>query len=212
MPEQRRRSKPACLPDLRWPPIVLRSAGNAGLCPGIWCGSSQNRAPVIGGNVRVVFKVFLLSILPLAVGDFAQSPGSAQAGKARFSLAISTATPAVPAGSPLKIEILLTNTSSQTLSFSWAGEFPYELDVRNANGGTVPETEKGRHERALREGMSSFSTFDYQVKPGARDKTECIISELYDMSKPGVYFIQAQRLGGIQQKVKSNVLKVTLAG
>jgi uncharacterized protein (DUF58 family) len=139
-----------------------------------------------------------------------------QATQALFSLNISAKDDTVPAGSTVKVEIVLTNTSNRVIYIIHekapdAGEQAgFTLDVRNADGSVVAFTRYGQkffnHEAVFLGAPAPFA-----LKPGNPLKDEIVVSKLFDLSKPGKYSIQVKRLDDSSStEVSSNIISVTI--
>jgi len=109
----------------------------------------------------------------------------------------------VHGGQQITIAITLTNTTTSPI---WIPvtlgkpEFDNEILVRGPYG----------EPKELDESLN-LSTLDAVVQPGDKWQGNCTISNIYDMTMPGLYTVQARRHlrgGGI---VESNTLTMTVA-
>jgi len=138
-----------------------------------------------------------------------------------FSIVITGPQKPVKAGSEVKVEIVLKNTSGRELTIGRTNavsqaEFHYLIEVRDDQGHPAPDTEYGRRimgretkKRTILYGSDAFLT----LKPNGTLEDEAVASKLYDLSRPGKCLIQVSRAvpkelgGGI---VKSNFVSVTV--
>jgi hypothetical protein len=139
------------------------------------------------------------------------------------TIAISTAKSAVKAGSDITIEVIFTNTSKANILFASGvkredqGELDYTVHVRDSSAARAPETKRGH---LLRTGEDSpgadtyliiSSTMNIDVLPGGTVKREILLNRLYDLSKPGKYTVQVERIIGASALLtKSNALTVSI--
>ena len=71
-------------------------------------------------------------------------PGQAQAAGGVFSLTISAVQDTVSSGSEIKLMIKLTNETNREITVVNRDQYcDYTLEVRDSNGQSAPETEKG---------------------------------------------------------------------
>jgi uncharacterized protein (DUF58 family) len=97
----------------------------------------------------------------------------------------------VRSGEPIVIKLTLRNRSSSTVYL--ADSYPerdYRFQVKNETGADVALTKKG--ERLIKY-ASIYKNTRIAVAPGTTVRNTVIISDLYDMSKRGVYFIVVTR-------------------
>ncbi len=86
-------------------------------------------------------------------------PPSVQTGQVPFSIAISTQSDLMKAGSEILVEITLTNTSNHVIRVGKApGNLPqaeseYSIEVRDSKGHVAPDTDYGRTARRVTEGQ-----------------------------------------------------------
>ncbi len=139
------------------------------------------------------------------------------------SITISTAKGTVKSGSDVTVEVIFTNTSKANIVFASGakredqGELDYTVHVRDSSSARAPETKRGH---LLRTGEDSpggetyliiSSTMNIDVPPGGTVKREILLNRLYDLSKPGKYTIQVERIIGASAVLtKSNVLTITV--
>lgn len=166
---------------------------------------------VTGGGMKRFLKIALL-IVAASVGLSAQREIS----KATCSLSIRPAQINVKAGSPIEIEVNKTNTSNYVLNNSRAtnpGE-NYTFEVRR-DGTPAAESETLRHlmkpgstgpeEKGTGPIQGRYKTnyiFE-DLPPHETFKEMVLVSEYYDMTKPGKYSIQLS-----QGRAKSNTITV----
>jgi hypothetical protein len=138
----------------------------------------------------------LLAWWSVALLIVASLPGSAQPApsvqKDGSPSSITVSTPkAAQLGSPILVEITMTNVSSKTLCFvQGAGSLLYVVELRDDAGKMLEETEKGAE--LNRHHGHAFSTYGKMitVKPGENRKTTFAINEWFKISTPGKYFVR----------------------
>jgi hypothetical protein len=147
---------------------------------------STEHSEVIGGNtVRLRSedqKELMIRLLRDTTMAHSQAPP--------FNLTLSAVEPRLIAGSPVDLEVVMTNTSNHevdcTSNYSNALDRNYLYDVRDAEGWPVPRIEKKYH--------GGFNIWPCTLKPGQSDNPGGgRISILYDFSQPGKYTIQVSR-------------------
>lgn len=114
--------------------------------------------------------------------------------KPAFTITISTPESVVDAGSNVKITITMTNTSDRDV-FYGSGTEPVEIRVLDSDGKSVAETPKGMkiHGTEPNRQPHSGSNDRLFLKPGTALSWYRIVSNEFDMKKPGNYTILAQR-------------------
>jgi len=130
----------------------------------------------------------------------------ASSGKPRLSVALSAVEKTSKAGSKVIVDVLLTNTSSgRVLLPAGGGEdilLWYTIQVRRKDGTPVPESQliqaqKRESSKPLPPGMfkvDNYSRIMGELQPGQTAKDRVVLSDLYDMSQPGDYVVQAERI------------------
>jgi hypothetical protein len=130
----------------------------------------------------------------------------ASSGKPRLSVALSAVEKTSKAGSRVIVDVSLTNTSSgRVLLPGGGGEdmLPwYTIQVRRKDGTPVPDSQlvqarKRESAKPLPPGMfkvDNYSRIAGEMQPGQTLKERVVLSDLYDMSEPGDYVVQAQRV------------------
>jgi hypothetical protein len=162
-------------------------------------------------------------LLVLAISAHIAMAGPAQkSAQASFSVAISAPQTAVKAGSEIKINIILANTSDRqlviTVDRGAQGEFDYTIKLSDSNGHEPPET---KYFRAVR-GKDASDPGDTTtlvvspssglkgLKPGETFKSTIDLTELYNLQQ-GRYAIQLERFDDKSKTlVKSNKLTVSV--
>jgi hypothetical protein len=132
-------------------------------------------------------------------------PSLAQAKAQSFTLKISAVQNVVKVGSNVRVKIELKNTSEDDISL---GGMPcgnkegcpelqgYHFIVRNFQGKEPPLTKWGRQVFGRPKPNETFprvileSVVSFPLSPGQTYTTEIIVSNLYDLSVPGIYTIQ----------------------
>ena len=119
----------------------------------------------------------------------------------------------VQSGSPITVRVTITNTSKATIGLDEMEVSPYIGIVRGADGILTPETEQGRKikEKQKQRVDPNFvaSRFASPLGPGKSVTAECVVSKLYDMSVPGKYSIQLERIWG-RNVIPSNTITVNV--
>ncbi len=138
----------------------------------------------------------------------------AQSQQRPLSIAISTPQSALKAGSEVRIEVTLTNTSNRRVLIQERNPATdYEIDVRDQRGTAVPETDLGRKLKEPPVIPMNSRNFEMYLRPNESAKENIALSDLYDMSHPGQYTIQVSRAVSNKPKdgvVKSNTITVTV--
>jgi hypothetical protein len=129
--------------------------------------------------MRILFALALLGTVAMAESQ--TTP---------FTLTLNAVEPQVVAGSPVDVEVVMTNTSNHdvscTSSYSNGLDRNYQYDVRDAEGRPVPQIESKYH--------GGVSVWKCSLDPGESDNPKGgRISVLYDFSRPGKYTIQVSR-------------------
>jgi hypothetical protein len=153
-------------------------------------------------------KFVLFMIVPyLAATSFPQGANQS------FSLSIAAQEETAKTGSEIKIKTTLTNVTKHDLTFFDTNrDCDYPVEVRNDNGNPAPETEYKQQLRC-KEGPSDGRIIMVNLKPQEARHDEIVVTRLYDLTRPGKYFVQVLRkvpkeLG--QGTVKSNILTITV--
>jgi hypothetical protein len=161
---------------------------------------------------RTIQIVFTIGALTLAT---VSSLG--QDAKAPFTLTLSTKTNEFRAGADVKLEIVQTNTSDQTIDCTYRGgggvNLEYSYDVRDEDGNSV--------EKAVRPHME-LDTADIHpcgLAPGDTSSNRILLSRVYKLDRPGKYSIRVSRFApeikddqGNPLKVVSNTITITITG
>jgi hypothetical protein len=127
----------------------------------------------------------------------------------------------VKAGSEVKVEIVLKNTSDRELTVGRTNavsqaECHYLIEVRDNQGQPAPDTEFGRRimgRETKKRVILYWGDAYFTLKPNETLEDEAVASKLYDLSRPGKYIVQVSRVvpkelgGGV---VKSNPVTVTV--
>jgi len=128
---------------------------------------------------------------------------------APFAIAVRADKSQIEAGDPIAITVRLTNTSKQEInaSSSWESgtDMGYEYDIRDSNGHL--------YERKTHTGPISDTSKIRTLKPGESMEESTLVSEEYDLSRPGEYVIQlSRRIHGNpgDDAVKSNSITITV--
>jgi hypothetical protein len=179
-------------------------------------------------NLNKAARVFGFCAVTLLVGITANAGARFQQPTQQvspsFSLAISIAKGVVKTGSPTQIDITVKNVSDHPISLSTLYIHPNveitdHVTVVDPNGSKSAETELARrslgHSTAADEARSPTVVTGKQVllnlKAGQSFTYQLNIDELYDLSVPGKYSIQIERLDAeANVSVKSNKITITV--
>ena len=113
-----------------------------------------------------------------------------------FTITISASEHAFRAGAKVRVHVMLTNISDETLNMERSpdpekAEEHYTVLVHDKkNGKDVPKTDYGR---SIREGEAIGSEIAVWLKPGESLEENVDISKLFDISYPGEYEVQLSR-------------------
>lgn len=139
---------------------------------------------------------------------------------APYSLAIKARQNVVKVGSEVRVKISLTNTSNHEIVVSREkgnalGELDYKVDVRDETGGLARKTKYLRAIQGENTGETTVTVSSpglFSVQPGkSLEEEDVVVSNLYDLSKPGKYAIQVERTDETSKTaVKSNTITITV--
>lgn len=129
-----------------------------------------------------------------------------------FSLTIATKESTVRAGSPVLVEVKMENKSDHDLAVYRAvsgdldqGGWVYKVSVRDTKGVEPPQTKF-----AQSVGVAGSGGY-VSLRPEKTLTDRCNVAKLYDLSRPGNYTIQVERLDEQSKAfVKSNTITVTV--
>lgn len=153
-------------------------------------------------DIRRMASVFAV----LAVAFFPR-PGLSQNTVALFSIEASVDQDVVPSGSLVKLKAEITNNSAGTIAFSEDG-VGLAVEVRDSTGNLLPWTEK--YQRVRR--TPHLRRISIEVAPGETRKWMFLLSDMYDLSKPGQYAAQIVWSGhGTYPDVRSNTVQFTIS-
>jgi hypothetical protein len=135
-----------------------------------------------------------------------------------FSLTISTPQEIVKAGSEVRVDVVLRNTSDHEITLlrspgTGRGELEFESDVLGEKGNLASQTKYGQQLKKSGLNAVEGSRIMFRLQPGETYEDSMSLNKLYDLSKPGKYKIQLHKrvpehLG--QGVVKSNALVITV--
>ena len=167
--------------------------------------------------MKAIFALWLVASCALS------AIGRAQAASQPFAITISplhdgdSSSDVIKAGEPLALTVTLVNNSHKAVSIpNMDLDLYYTIDVRDEHGNTAPETEEARK---MREAASSPNYRRWRsgvmgkLKPHDKSTDKLLVTQYWDMSRPGKYTIQVERqlpeeLG--KGSVKSNTITVTV--
>ena len=136
-----------------------------------------------------------------------------------FTLTISAAKTSVPVGSPMTLIAEMKNVSDKDIftGITMTGDRVqlHHIDIRvlDKDGKPVPETEHGMliHGRHPRGSTVINHAFSIPVAPGESTPEDYDLAKEFELTKPGTYSVQAQRLDYASQiLVKSNTITFTI--
>jgi hypothetical protein len=163
----------------------------------------------------------------LAVG-LAICPPRLPSAEPSFSIAISSSQTSFSAGSPIVLQVIMTNTSSHGISLVVdpkthnAEMSDFRVEVTDSRGNTpkiIKYYDSVTGEKAPREaivnpddnGLIVGSFFEMMLAPGKAERLRMDISKLADLRVPGQYSVRLKRTDPASgDPVFSNVLKITL--
>ncbi len=137
---------------------------------------------------------------------------SAQNSTAPFTLTLEAKENPVHAGSEVKVDITLRNSSNRAMYMSYGlSEVDYAFDVRDSQQRIPPETEFARTSK----GRAYFSNNQvFYLQPGeSLPKAPLVVSKFYDLSRPDKYTIQVSRVVPKELgsgTIKSNFITITV--
>jgi hypothetical protein len=144
-----------------------------------------------------------------------QQPLQAGTGGGSFSIVISAPEDEVQIGSDARVIITLKNLSKRQIMIAGhAGinnpEFSYRIEVRNAEGHEVEESDYARGLRNERVQEEGRSTVDY-VQPGGVEVQTAHIGKLVNLRRPGRYTVRVSRKDSASgATVKSNEITLNV--
>lgn len=156
----------------------------------------------------MTFASKVISPLLVFLGAMTPSPP-----KEVLSLSISPTMQTVKTGSQVRVEAKLTNVANDPVSFSdTIPDCDLTVTITDAKGESPPETS---YKRGLKCGgrLTASRNILVTLKPGESRKEEIVITRLYQLERPGSYFVQAQRQPPTDPSasyVKSNTVTVTV--
>jgi hypothetical protein len=163
-----------------------------------------------GAEMKTSLKCVLILITLITLAMCAAS--STQTSTPPFALTLEAEENPVKAGSEVKVDITLQNSSNRAIHVHLSlAEMEYTFEVRDGQNRIPPETEYARKAK----GRGYFSNDQiFYLQPGeSLPKDLLVLTRFYDMSRPGKYTVQVSRavpkeLGG--GTVKSNTLTITV--
>jgi hypothetical protein len=146
--------------------------------------------------------LLLLAILWIVVCAAAQDAQLAPRA-AQVRLVLTSVHATEKSGAKIAIEIK-GKFMSDGLDGACTGEQPYSVDVYDASGRRAAHTDHGR-EVDTRPVVPITSCISVNVKAGTTWKDQMVVSDLYDMGKPGKYLVRVNR-----GDEKSNTITLTV--
>lgn len=161
-----------------------------------------------------------VAITVFAIMAQAPAAGLAQGASASYSVAIETPMATVKVGSEIVVNIALTNLTDQGISVDMEaggrGEFDFTINVNDSAGRPAAYSEyyravKGQHETGRPMVVVTYSSGPHPVKARGVLKDTVQLDKLYDLSQPGKYTVQLERVDVLTKiLVKSNQITVTV--
>lgn len=143
--------------------------------------------------------------LLMACNSFAQTAADSSRPDS-FTLAISADHRTAKAGAKVVVHIAITNTSDKPIALhAEIEDYGFMVDVTAVGHGTALDTDRGR-EWKKNGGMRGVTSGPgFLLNPGETTNGPLVISDLYDLSRPGKYSVQVSR-----GAVKSNAITLTV--
>jgi hypothetical protein len=161
--------------------------------------------------MRIPFRILLLAAAFLVVPTlWALVPLPPQLSTPPFSISISLAQDVVNADSEVRLDIVLTNTTNENIVIDQCGKPNYQMEVYDSQGKRLPRLDECvQKEVPEHPGWTTVCEITAArpvtvcvpqnqvlklLKPQESLKEEMVVNELYDLSRPGKYTIQVQRV------------------
>jgi|SRR5450432_374982 len=119
------------------------------------------------------------------------------AGTSAISLKVTALDPVVASGAKIMIRLTITNKSKHSITYNNTSSFcDYPLKVATSSGAPAPETPfKKELGECNNDPLRLLGrNIPVALKPGESASEEMEITEYYDMSAPGKYIVQAERI------------------
>jgi hypothetical protein len=164
-----------------------------------------------------LLSVFVVGAAILTVPAYPQSTG--ETARARYTLTIRGKQNSFKVGDEIRVAVTWKNTSGQPVLN--APEIPtaetkYRVYVQDEKGVLATETKMGRRIRTRKgeQGQDTVTVtqtgpFKY-FQPGETMTEEIVLNKVYDLSKPGTYFVRVQPQGDSDASAQSNTVMITL--
>jgi hypothetical protein len=165
--------------------------------------------------VRALYRLVVAAAVVLGthMGVTQTKPASSGASP-EFSLHLSPAQQQIKAGSEIRIGVEVVNVTDHTISYSIArtdgkrwSELTYRVMVHDVQGVSPPLADMGR---AISSPEYRFSSGFGSLGVGQSVKDFMIISELYDLTRPGTYEVTIQGSDVKGTGVNSNPITITV--
>ena len=133
-----------------------------------------------------------------------------------FTITISMPKETVKVGGELRVHVVLTNVSNQSLFIKRSpdpvqAELHYTVKVHDKKGSDVKETKYGQAVR--KHELLIISDAAILLEPGEILEEDTVLSKLFDLTSPGEYEVQLSRPVSDDPKaenVKSNIITITV--
>ncbi|HXM59490.1 MAG TPA: hypothetical protein VN950_01455 [Terriglobales bacterium] len=150
-------------------------------------------------------KLIALLLTTLWIAAYAKAQDTQLAPRAaQAKLVVASVRPVEKSGAKILIEVN-GRFISDGFNSVCIGEQPYSVDVHDANGRPAPPIERGREVNSKELVVPITSCISVNVKAGTTWKDRLVVSDLYNMGKPGNYLVQVTH-----GSVKSNTVRVTV--
>jgi len=162
-------------------------------------------------KIRLALAVFWLTASPSIAQQQAPFALSIRASHFEIGSEIgNTSFERVKAGSPVQVELSFTNLSNDEIWYVRTNPIrDYAISVADTEGGRVQETAKLQELRSVLAGKTtkviSSSVSASQLKPGETRVEYILLTDFYNMSKPGRYTVQVSK-----GAVKSNPITIVV--
>lgn len=134
-----------------------------------------------------------------------------------LSLSIAARPFMVKSGQDIRVDINITNGSNKPMPLAVSNaeghaEFNYDIQVMRQDKRPVGRTDYGRSLVGAGTLSIGFSNRLIYLKPGQSQSDYFVLNKIYDVSRPGVYFVQIQQapVAGTNATARSNSIEVVV--
>jgi hypothetical protein len=149
-------------------------------------------------------KFAVLGLLAVSIAALAQNSA--------ISFKLTALDSSIKSGTKIAIQFTTTNSSNHPVTYHNLSTYcDYTLNVLTASGSPATETEFKKQLHCVASGLV-IANRDILVtlEPGESNTERIVLTELYDMSQPGEYSVQAERTFPGIGHFSSNVVTVTV--